>query len=306
MVIMSIFKHSITPKFIRLLEQEAAKGGWWTDVLADPKLIVALRGSYINVYWRGQSLFLVREGSSELTVTTHEKFLIDPKLAGQVPLQIDGSFKIESLIKRAFVPRYEGPTSLKKMKDAASYFSGPEKTGCHEIAVQNSNIIDVEITFPGKVSLDDGSDDTQGPRVDIASVEPGGDQARLVFWEAKHFRNGALRAVGDDVPVCHQVEVYQEHLSDPGNSTTIENDYTRVAENLVAIQKMGWVRPLSPLIEDIGSGRRGLKLEPKVGLIIFGFDAAQRDDPRWKKHLQHLNEKINDVRAVGVATKILI
>ena len=81
------------------------------------------------------------------------------------------------------------------MKDAAKYFSGTEKTGCHEIAVRNSNIIDVEITFPGKVSLGDGSDDKQGPRVDIASVEPYGDQARLVFWEAKACGNGELRAI---------------------------------------------------------------------------------------------------------------
>lgn len=167
---MSNFKRSISEKFIGHLEKEVAKGGWWTDVLADPKLIVALRGTYLNVYWCGMSLFKVNEESSGLTVTTHEKYLIDPKLAGQVPL-IDGLFDIESLIKRAFVPAYE-KTSLKKMKDAAGYFSKTEKTGCHKIAVRNPNIIDVEITFPGKVSLGDGSDDKQGPRVDIASVEP--------------------------------------------------------------------------------------------------------------------------------------
>jgi len=193
------------------------------------------------------------------------------------------------------------------MKDAASYFSGTEKTGCHEIAVRNSNMIDVKITFPGKVSLDDGSDDKQGPRVDIASVEPyGDDQARLVFWEAKAFGNGELRAAGDDVPVCHQIEVYQKYLSD--HSGAIAEDYTRVAENLVAVQKMGWVRSLSPLIEDIGLGRRRLTLghEPKVGLIIFGFDVGQRDHSGWKKHLQRLKEKISDVRAAGDAKKIRI
>ena len=124
---MSNFKRSISPEFIGQLKKEEDKRGWWKDVLADSKLIVALRGSYLNVYWRGMSLFKVNEEPSGLTVTTHEKYLIDPKLAGQVPLQIDGSCKIESLIKRAFVPRYEGPTSLKKMKDAASYFSGPKK-----------------------------------------------------------------------------------------------------------------------------------------------------------------------------------
>jgi hypothetical protein len=254
------------------------------------------------------SLFKVNEEPSGLTVTTHEKYLIDPKLAGQVPLLIDGSFNIENLIKRAFVPRYEGPTSLKKMKDAAGYFSKTEKIWCHEIAVRNSNIIDVEITFPDKVSLDDGSDDTQGPRVDIASVEPyGDDQAQLVFWEAKAFGNGELVAAGEDVPVCHQIKVYRKYLSD--NSEHIEKEYTLVAKNLAEIQeKMGWPRPLSPLIEDIDLGRRGLTLgdEPKVGLIIFGFGAPQRDHPRWQKHLQRLKANIPHVIAVGDAKNIRI
>jgi hypothetical protein len=258
------------------------------------------------------SLFKVNEEPSGLTVTTHEKYLINPKLAGQVPL-IDGSFKIESLIKRAIDPRYEGPTSLKKMKDAASYYSGTEKTGCHEIAVRNQNIIDVEITFPGKVSLDDGSDDRQGPRVDVASVEPySDDQARLVFWEAKAFGNGELRTAGEDVPVCHQIEVYRKYLSD--HRGAIEEDYTRVAENLVEIQNMGWVRPLSPLIKAIGSGQKRQKDqkqltltlgdEPKVGLIIFGFDAGAHHNPGWQKHLHRLKENISDVRAVGDAKQI--
>jgi len=95
---MSNFKRSISPEFIGQLKKEEDKRGWWKDVLADSKLIVALRGSYLNVYWRGQSLFKVREGSSGLTVSTHEKFLIDPKLAEKVPLRDDGSFAIESLI----------------------------------------------------------------------------------------------------------------------------------------------------------------------------------------------------------------
>lgn len=39
----SIFDHSLEPRFIAQLEAEAAKGGWWADVLADPKLFIALR-----------------------------------------------------------------------------------------------------------------------------------------------------------------------------------------------------------------------------------------------------------------------
>jgi hypothetical protein len=51
---MNIFKRSISKKFIEQL-QEAAKGGWWKDALADPQLFIALRGSSLNVYYRGFS-----------------------------------------------------------------------------------------------------------------------------------------------------------------------------------------------------------------------------------------------------------
>lgn len=133
---------------------------------------------------------------------------------------------------------------------------------------------------------------------------PGERQARLVFWEAKAFGNGELRTAGEDVPVCYQIEVYRKYLSDPGNRTAIEKEYTLVAKNLVDIKNMGWVRRLSTLIEDIGLGRRILTLEPKVGLIIFGFGAPQRDDPAWTTHLERLKEKIGDVRAAADAKNI--
>jgi hypothetical protein len=76
------FKRGLCNHFIEMLANEADKGGWWADVLADPKLVIALRGTYLNVYWRGASLFLVRDGASGLNVTTHEKYLLDPGLKG--------------------------------------------------------------------------------------------------------------------------------------------------------------------------------------------------------------------------------
>jgi hypothetical protein len=136
--------------FIPQLAAEAAKGGWWADALADPKLFIALRGSYLNVYWRGQSLFYVEARQSGLKVTTHQKYLVDPALASQVPL-INGAFDVASL-ENGLIRRYAGPATLVKMKSAAGLFSGLEKTGCHEIAVHNPSVIDCEIAFPGPVS----------------------------------------------------------------------------------------------------------------------------------------------------------
>jgi hypothetical protein len=98
----------------------------------------------------------------------------------------------------------------------------------------------------------------------------------LVFWEAKHFRNGELRSAGDTPPVVDQIAKYEAYLREHGES--VLKSYQRVAENLVEISKMGWRRKLDPMIASVAAVKQKLTLatDPKVGLIIFGFDQAQR------------------------------
>lgn len=295
------FEHALSARFIDQLELLAAKGGWWADVLADPTLVVAVRGTSLNVYWRGQSLFQVRAGPSGPTATTHEKYLTDPELADQVPL-VDGEFDVAKLLQRGLIRQYEGPGTLKKTKATSRLFSGTEKTGCHEIAVRNDTVIDVEVAFPGLVSLDDGGSARPAPRVDLASVEADGADARLVVWEAKAYANGELRAIDSrPPPVCRQIAIYRKYLAD--NREAVEHSFTRVAANFVALKAMGWKRPLSPLINEIASGKRRLTLgrEPKVGLLIFGFNEAERVHDGWKKHLARLKAAVPDVQAKGDA-----
>jgi hypothetical protein len=182
------FDHAINDAFTDKLKTEVTKAGWWANVLGDPELLIALRGKYLNVYWRGQSLFFVKPISSGLEVTTHEKYLLDPALKSQVLLKTDSSFDV---VKNGFIDRYRGPETLEKMKKAAGLFSGREKIGCHEIAVRNHGVIDCEIAFPGRIPLRNG-EVVNGPRVDLASLERAGGDARLVFWEAKHFTRSRL------------------------------------------------------------------------------------------------------------------
>jgi hypothetical protein len=270
-----------------------------------------LRGKYLNVYWHGQALFYIEPSSSGLNVTTHQKYLLDPDLKSQVSLK-DVSFEIDELRKKGFIDHYTDKTTLAKIKRAIEPYSGLEKTGCHEIAVGNDAVIDCEITFPSNVSLDDGRDGKTAPRIDLAAVEPDDDDAhlaRLVFWEAKHYSNGELRVRAAGVksaPVCRQIRLYKKYLTD--NRRAIEDSYARVATNFVAISAMGPRRPLSPLIAEVGIGKRRLTLgaEPKVGLIIFGFDRGQRDERGWQTHLQRLKDDsaISCVRAVGDAKNL--
>jgi hypothetical protein len=59
------FVQELSGAFVKKLEAEAGRGGWWANVLADPKLVVALRGTHLNVYWCGQSLFRVSPPGNE-------------------------------------------------------------------------------------------------------------------------------------------------------------------------------------------------------------------------------------------------
>jgi len=297
---MSEFKRGLCNRFVKLLSEEVAdKLSWWANVLDDDELFVGVRDDSLNVYWRGASLFQVEHGGSGLSVTTHPKYLLDPDLSDQVSLA-QGMFDISWLAQHGFVSRYEGPKSLETLKKAADVFSKSEKTGCHEVVLNNSHIIDYEIAFPPN----NGSE-KWAIRVDLLSLEPNG---QLVFWEAKHFKNDDLRAEDDKRPkVCDQIQAYKDYLSVPQHRSSIEKSYSRVANNLVAIKKMGWKRQLSPLINATVEENLPLSVGPvpKVGLVIFGFDRAQREDLEWKDgHLAKLKKEINLVVAAGEASNI--
>ena len=290
------FNRALSDEFIRKLATEATKGGWWTDVLANPDLFIAARGGYLNVYSRGQSLFLVAYRADKLTVTTHPKFLLDPALEKQVPLLENGSFEISSLQQNGFFSRYGGSpagATLDKIKRAAQRFAGLEKIGCHQIAVNNKNcaIIDCEIQFPEFAAL--GFEGPQkGARADMACLEPhGSEEACIVFWEAKHYTNGDLKTRKDgQTPVCDQVVKYKKCIL--YHRDGIIKSYQKVAENLVALEKMGSKRGLADVIRDVASKKRKLVLdEPEVGLVIFGFDEAQRDHGSVIRDLKNLQKR---------------
>lgn len=240
-------------------------------------------------------------------MTTHEKFLLDPDLAGQVQLLPDGSFDLAKLLKDGFMGPYEGPQTLAKMKRAAGVFAkGEEKSGCHAISVRNPTVLDVEIAFPGWFNFDGKR--MRSPRVDMATIEPDGAAARLVFWEAKDFSNKELRIGSEelDAPVCAQVRRYGLILDQ--HRKRIQESYSKVAANLVAFSEMGWKRKLSDIITAVAADPRALSIPPKpdVGLVIFGFDRPQKLDPDWQKQLKKLESRIERVLPVGKASDIIL
>jgi len=297
---MSEFKHGLNNTFIDQLTKEANNNSWWTDVLNDRQLFIAVRNQSLNVYWRGQSLFKVVSQQSGLQATMHPKFLIDPELHREVSL-VNRKFEVGKLVESGIIREYEGPETLDKMKRAAGLFSGPEDSGCHDIILHNSHLIDREIGFSDIVTAPGGGSDKETNLIDLLTLELDGEAVRLVFWEAKHFSNPELRPLGPIIPVCEQIKRYRNCLCRHRNE--IEVRYKRVAQNLVALQKMGWKRQVSSLVKEVADGRP-LTLsrddeEPKVGLVIFGFTSMQRDADNWQANLTRLISEIKYVIARG-------
>jgi hypothetical protein len=284
--VVSTFDRALDPRFIDKLRVAANTGGWWSDVLNDAKLVVALRGKSLDVYWRGMSLFHVMSRLSDLTADTHAKYLLDPRLNSRVNLNLmNMEFEIDDLKAPPLIRIYENFRTLDLLKKAATIHSSLEKAGCHEIAVRNSNVIDCEIAFPGF---------GRTGRIDLASLEESDRAVRLVFWEAKHFWNGDLRSNSGKPAVCEQIEKYRAFLATPEHRNRILSSYTKVIKNMVEIRDMGWKRKLPSLFDDVAAGKKSLVIDdrPKVGLLIFGFKAANEKDPTWREHLGVLRERL--------------
>ncbi len=282
---MTVFKRGLSPQFIGALGVLAKTDCWWKDVLADPTLLIGIRDEALDVYWHGQALFCATYSGS-VRVNTHVKYLLDPDRSDRVPLKEDGSMAVaEPMIKC-----YKDQETLEKMKRAAGLFAGDEKRGVHAIALANKDVIDVEIQLDARALLLKRKE----PRIDIAALEKTENGIELVFWEAKIFANKELRAKGDSKPdVVKQIEEYRKVLDHHRQS--VISSYIRVAENLVAIVAMNnQARSVGAAIQAVAGGiTPTLGAPPRVGLVVFGFDADEKaDESIGAKHFEKLKAEV--------------
>jgi hypothetical protein len=305
------FKHGLDPDFMTKLKVLAEQGGWFADVLADPDLILGIRNNYMNVYWRGQSLFkIVRSpGNGPLKFSTHPKYLIDPNLSKAV--MFDGkAFQVGG--HKALTTEY-GPETLGRMKQAAKPYVGDEKKGVHAVmrAPANPNVIDTEVAFNNEAPEEEH--EPLIPRIDLACLEEVKGEIRLRFWEAKLYGNPELRAAGDkDAPVVEQVRRYRELIEK--HRDEIVGSYRVVAGNLVEMAKSAMPpREVGELVKEVGEPVKDVATEkpfvidetPFVGLAFYGYDAADKESKSWNNHIGKLKKKEGMVvRCAGNAKDI--
>lgn len=303
---------SLGEPFLAALEALAGEphGAWWADVLADPDLLLAVRDRSLNVYHRGASLFRVTLSHGTVAAETHAKYLVRQR---QTPVRLDqdGGFNLDP--RTAVWTHYASIGTLDEMKRAATALSGLEKAGVHALVQASPNVVDVEIALTGAPveaapAGADGAEpdgalltpglpgDAAAPapvpsrqdRLDVASLEERGEAgvAWLVFHEAKLAANPGLRSRTTPAIVA-QVARYRATLTQ--EEQRLAACYPALCRDLVRLDALrravraargldtDALPPRDPLVAEVASGARRLRVDPEPRLVVFGFDADQRD-----------------------------
>ena len=286
------FNRGLDDDFVKALNFEYDKGGWWRTLMDDKDLFVAIRDNRVNVYYCGCRLAEVWMESGAVVGQTHYKYLLRPSINSPYV-----RFEEEAYLERGDAPALfvESPAEVEALKGAARPFAGEEKTGVQQIIKANPNVLDVEIAFGLRGTSETGP---SAPRVDFAALQIPDGGGQVVFYEAKRFADhGALRAKDErSLPnVVKQIDCYSKLLRD--NREKVVESYLRVCSNLLSLRGMEERhRERHGMLERIS--RKPLSIDPEPKLVVFGFDADQRDGYAWKPHRKRLVELLGKERVL--------
>jgi hypothetical protein len=176
---------------------------------------------------------------------------------------------------------------------AASDLAGAEKTGLHPLIMSSPAVVDVEIAL-GRAQESEASestaDDTASSakrnldRLDVATLERQGTDIAVVFHEAKHFTNAALRARSGSPAVVDQLRRYRSTLKH--HTPALIARYQAACRAILRLNAMrrhvraetgaGVPFPPDPMVQEVATGNAVLTIDPDPRLIVFGFDADQK------------------------------
>ena len=251
-----LFNRGLKDEFVEALNREYEKdGSWWKKIVDDPKLFIGIRENYLNVYFNGASLLELEQNAGHLVGKTYCKYLLK---RGRYAKFKNGS--LDPLNSAEFYCNIE--VDIADIKKAAARIQGAEKKGVHQIMIDNANVIDTEIAFPGLLNR---------KQIDFVALRKEKNGPKLVFYEAKTFSSSKLRKKPPKVPeVIEQIKGYDEILS--VREKEIKESYRRVATNIAALSGYATRRNV---LQEAKEG--SFDVCPEVRLVIFGFDGVQKE-----------------------------
>ena len=281
------FNRGLSERFVQLLNAEYGRGGWWRNLVDDPELFVAIREEYINVYYKGCSLLRLSHRGDQLIGEVHYKYLIPSSRRPEHIAVVDGVPEVKTL---DLVESLSGTQdAVKNLKSAAEPYAGEEKKGVYEIVRANPNVIDVEIALDGNEN-----------QPDLAALHEHDGQIHMVFYEAKAFSNPDLRSSRDATPrVLRQISRYAESLRN--NHDALAKGYRRVCHNLYTMNGLEKRHPERHKMLSMTD----LRINTDPSLLVYYFDADQRDGRVWGPHHQKLYRSLGErLKAVGDPSNI--
>jgi hypothetical protein len=276
------FGRTFPKPWLNILKERPA---WWQDVLdcrfrdvsgTEQPLFLAIRNGYLNAYVEGQSLLKVQFDGSALKAQIHHKYISDDA-EGQEYKVFDGVAVGDMT--------YTGKAMLSQWVTRAQKYAKPsgnspaisEKQGVAVIASRNPHVIDVEMGLPGQVA----------DRIDIVALERAGSAINIVFYEAKLFNNGALRARSFPPKVLEQLGRYETWLTKENREDEVTQAYRKTCKLLIELRMMQGANSVHDLIVDASKDGSNLRIDPKPRLIVFGYDES-RAGHYWKPHEEAL------------------
>ena len=288
------FNRGLNEEFVNRLNEMYRTGGWWRNLVDDTELFLAVRNDYINFYFRGCSVLKLdwRARKKEITGEIHYKYLVKPSIKGsRKNIEFGASgLKLPENLRSLFL---DGLDDVKELKRTVKRYADAEKSGVHNIVMsdRNPNVLDLEIAISkGKAA----------PRVDLAALHEDADQpgtVRLVFYEAKHFKNKELRSSTGQIPVVNQMDRYSRLINE--NLCALLNSYRQVCSNLYRLEGIGHHKSQRhQILRDIAMGSRKLQIDDQPRLIVFGFDRDQRKGENWQPHAEKLKNTLGKRRGL--------
>ncbi|MBZ0203944.1 MAG: hypothetical protein K8I03_13075 [Ignavibacteria bacterium] len=236
----------------KAIEESFRKSSLWLNKVEEDcrtgKVFLTIRDNLIDIYYRGGRLFRydkmgfkthLKYASVITSVADDKDYLTERQLS---------NFKLSSDFESNYL----------RIKENCSNYSGNEASGISDVYHKHSYlssgnvvVLDIEVSFE---SLDEKN---KQDRIDFILLNK--STRTLQFIEAKHFSNKEIWSVSTP-KVINQLQRYEKQIKK--RKTEILSEYAEYVRILNRLFGISLPEPID--------------LDPKVTLLIFGFDNDQK------------------------------
>ena len=261
------FVRYLDPGFVESLNKlHRDEDSWWHKLANDGKVFLAVRHNAINAYVNGGSVGRVGWDGNAIALWVNHAYLVFPARAPK-DRYVDLLNPVNPPTPITVTNADDFTNRLRPIKEIVGTYFGKERQGENEIAAGLSAVIDIEAAFNTSLESSEAefeNDNLRQGRIDLVTVAGDG---RIVFTEAKLFKNRELTS--SRVPaVCDQLILYHQWIKN--HAGEIEKAYCNL---------LGCHRDLEGAFfrRRVGQVNR---VDPIPRLLVFGYDGHQEKAAR--------------------------